>query len=106
MSDEVSASKAATSESKLMPTIFDKIINRSIPADIVYEDDQCMAFRDVSPQAPVHILVIPKRRISMLSEAVEEDAEVEFYIFNYYFFFFTFILPNENYKITLSVLLL
>lgn len=48
-------------------TIFSKIIRREIPADIVYEDDDVLAFRDVSPQAPVHILVIPKRpRVNLL----------------------------------------
>ena len=50
-------------------TIFDKIIKRQIPADIVYEDDLCLAFRDVNPQAPVHILLIPKTSIDMLSNA-------------------------------------
>jgi diadenosine tetraphosphate (Ap4A) HIT family hydrolase len=44
------------------PTIFDKIINKEIKADIVYEDDQALAFRDITKQAPVHILVIPKHR--------------------------------------------
>ena len=47
-------------------TIFDKIISKQIPSDIVYEDDQALAFRDISPQAPTHILIIPKRRIAML----------------------------------------
>jgi histidine triad (HIT) family protein len=50
-------------------TIFDKIIKRQIPADIVYEDDLCLAFRDVNPQAPVHILLIPKMSLDMLSNA-------------------------------------
>ncbi|MGI9228331.1 MAG: histidine triad nucleotide-binding protein [Gammaproteobacteria bacterium] len=54
-------------------TIFSKIINREIPADIVYEDDQCLAFRDVNPQAPVHVLVIPKQPIARLAEAKAED---------------------------------
>ena len=44
------------------PTIFDKIISKEIPAKIVYEDEQSLAFRDVNPQAPTHILVIPKIR--------------------------------------------
>ena len=47
-------------------SIFDKIIAKQIPADIVYEDDKALAFRDIQPQAPVHILVIPKHRISMM----------------------------------------
>ena len=44
-------------------TLFEKIIDREIPADIVFEDDLCLAFRDINPQAPVHILVIPKKPI-------------------------------------------
>ena len=56
-----------------MSTIFAKIINREIPASIVYEDDHCLAFRDVNPQAPIHVLVIPKREIPQLSDATAED---------------------------------
>jgi len=55
-------------------TIFGKIIRREIPADIVYEDDQALAFRDVNPQAPTHILVIPKKTIPRLSEAASADT--------------------------------
>ena len=55
------------------PTLFEKIIAREIPADIVYEDELCLAFRDINPQAPVHILVIPKKLIPMVGEAREED---------------------------------
>lgn len=54
-------------------TIFGKIIRREIPADIVYEDDLCLAFRDANPQAPVHILVIPKQAIAKLSDAESKD---------------------------------
>lgn len=54
-------------------TIFTKIINKEIPADIVFEDDSCIAFRDVNPQAPTHILVIPKVQIARLAEAGEDD---------------------------------
>jgi len=54
-------------------TIFSKIISREIPADILYEDDQCLAFRDVNPQAPTHFLVIPKKPIAKLSDATEGD---------------------------------
>jgi len=54
-------------------TIFSKIIKREIPADIIYEDDLALAFRDVHPQAPVHFLVIPKKPIVKLSEATIED---------------------------------
>ncbi|XP_058462371.1 uncharacterized HIT-like protein Synpcc7942_1390 [Malaya genurostris] len=56
-------------------TIFDKIIKRQIPADIIYEDDKCLAFNDVSPQGPVHFLVIPKRCISKLTDGTETDVE-------------------------------
>ena len=54
-------------------TIFSKIIRKEIPADIVFEDDLCLAFRDVNPQAPTHILIIPKRPIPKLAEATDED---------------------------------
>ena len=55
-------------------TIFSKIIRREIPADIVHEDDQCLAFRDIQPQAPTHILVIPKKIIAGVQCAVVDDA--------------------------------
>lgn len=54
-------------------TIFSKIIRKEIPADIVYEDGLCLAFRDVNPQAPTHVLVIPKKPIPKLAEATDED---------------------------------
>jgi len=54
-------------------TIFDKIIRREIPADIVYEDDLCLAFRDVNPQAPTHVLLIPKQEIPRLADAKAAD---------------------------------
>ncbi|MBD1859191.1 histidine triad nucleotide-binding protein [Leptolyngbya boryana CZ1] len=54
-------------------TIFGKIIRKEIPADIVYEDDLALAFRDVNPQAPVHILVIPKQPIAKLADAESQD---------------------------------
>lgn len=54
-------------------TLFEKIIAREIPADIVYEDDLVLAFRDINPQAPTHILTIPKKPISRVGEAAEED---------------------------------
>ncbi|MBW2471005.1 MAG: histidine triad nucleotide-binding protein [Deltaproteobacteria bacterium] len=59
-----------------MATIFTKIINKEIPADIVYEDDLCLAFRDINPQAPVHILIIPKKPLSILNDAEIEDQEL------------------------------
>ena len=55
-------------------TIFTKIINREIPADIVYEDDQCLAFNDINPKAAMHVLVIPKKPIAMLADTTNEDV--------------------------------
>lgn len=57
-----------------MPTVFTKIINKEIPADILYEDDDVLAFRDIHPLAPVHVLVIPKREISSINELASDDA--------------------------------
>ncbi|HEY4146201.1 histidine triad nucleotide-binding protein [Pinirhizobacter sp.] len=57
-------------------TIFAKIVRREIPADIVYEDDDVLAFRDLNPQAPVHVLFIPKRAIASLGDATTADAEL------------------------------
>ena len=57
-------------------TIFSKIIRREIPANIVYEDDLCLAFTDINPQAPTHILVIPKKPIPKLEEAEESDQNL------------------------------
>ena len=57
-------------------TIFAKIIKGEIPAKVVYDDEQCMAFHDVSPQAPVHVLVIPKKPIESLEHATAEDKSV------------------------------
>jgi histidine triad (HIT) family protein len=54
-------------------TIFKKIIDHEIPAEIVYEDDLCLAFRDVKPAAPTHLLVIPKKEIPAVSQIAEED---------------------------------
>ena len=54
-------------------TIFEKIAAREIPAKIIYEDGEVIAFHDVNPQAPVHVLVVPKRAISRLAEATESD---------------------------------
>jgi len=57
-----------------MTTLFNKIINREIPAQIVHEDDLCLAFKDINPQAPVHILLIPKKPIRSLAEIQTQDA--------------------------------
>lgn len=57
-------------------TIFSKIIRKEIPAKIVYEDDLCMAFHDISPQAPIHILVIPKKEVVSLANVSTEDQKL------------------------------
>ena len=54
-------------------TIFKRIIDKEVPADIIYEDDLCLAFRDISPQAPTHVLVIPKKEIVSVATIAEED---------------------------------
>jgi len=55
-------------------TIFQRIIDREIKADIVYEDDRSLVFRDVNPQAPTHVLIIPKKRIVSVADLCDEDA--------------------------------
>ena len=57
-------------------TIFSKIIRREIPADIVHETDEVLAFRDINPQAPIHVLVIPKKGIVNMIHAQDADAEL------------------------------
>lgn len=75
MSSEIDqALKAAKEVQK--ETIFDKIISKQIPADIIFEDDKCLAFNDINPQAPTHFLVIPKRRIPTLDASGEDDKDV------------------------------
>ena len=57
-------------------TLFEKVIAREVPSDIIYEDDLVVAFRDIKPQAPVHVLIVPKQRIARLAEAKPEDHKV------------------------------
>jgi histidine triad (HIT) family protein len=57
-------------------TLFEKIAAREIPAEIVYEDDLVLAFRDIKPGAPVHVLIVPKKRIPRIAEATPEDHKV------------------------------
>jgi len=59
-----------------MSTIFSKIINKEIHADILFENDKILAFRDISPQAPVHFLVIPKKEIRTMNDINEEDKSL------------------------------
>eukprot|EP00603_Paraphysomonas_imperforata_P009455 CAMPEP_0114430486 /NCGR_PEP_ID=MMETSP0103-20121206/10067_1 /TAXON_ID=37642 ORGANISM="Paraphysomonas imperforata, Strain PA2" /NCGR_SAMPLE_ID=MMETSP0103 /ASSEMBLY_ACC=CAM_ASM_000201 /LENGTH=136 /DNA_ID=CAMNT_0001599937 /DNA_START=136 /DNA_END=546 /DNA_ORIENTATION=- len=79
MSNEVTAAEQAQSTDPAInpqaPTFFDKLVNKEIPADIIYEDDLCMAFNDIAPQAPVHFLVIPKNKdgLNRLSNAREDQ---------------------------------
>jgi histidine triad (HIT) family protein len=60
----------------MQDNIFLKIIQRQLPADIVYEDDRCLAFKDIHPQAPVHILLVPKKVIPTHADIREEDREL------------------------------
>ena len=73
MASEVAAAQSAKPS---VETIFDKIIRKQIPASVVYDDDKCLAFKDINPQAPVHVLLIPKvkGRMDMLSNSTPEDA--------------------------------
>ena len=57
-------------------TLFTKIINREIPADIVYEDDLCLAFKDINPVAPIHVLIIPKKNIKTINDIQSNDKEL------------------------------
>ena len=54
-------------------TLFEKICDREIPGDIVYEDEQCVCFRDITPQAPVHLILVPRRPIPRIAETVAQD---------------------------------
>jgi len=79
-SNSSSGTSGTLEPDKPMPTIFDRILDKEIPSDTVYEDDLCLAFKDIAPKAPVHILVIPKARdIPRISEVpiVKGDKESE-----------------------------
>ncbi|XP_068587922.1 adenosine 5'-monophosphoramidase HINT1 [Cebidichthys violaceus] len=73
MADEMAKAQAAKPGGD---TIFGKIIRKEIPVNLLYEDDKCVAFPDITPQAPTHILVVPKKPIVQLSKAEESDAEL------------------------------
>ena len=75
--------------------IFCKIINREIPSKIVYEDDKVIAFNDVNPAAPIHILVIPKKHIETLLDVTEEDSNLIAYIYK---------IINKKKKIKMTIL--
>ncbi|KAF7113713.1 hypothetical protein RHSIM_RhsimUnG0109300 [Rhododendron simsii] len=76
--EEASARAAAATADTGAPTIFDKIIAKEIPSSIVYEDEKVLAFRDINPQAPVHVLVIPKLRdgLTDLGKAEERHRDI------------------------------
>ena len=57
-------------------TIFEKIIDRELPSNIIYEDDKCIAIEDIAPKAPIHILIIPKKPIQKLSESKKSDQDL------------------------------
>lgn len=71
MADETAKAQTAKAGGD---TIFGKIIRKEIPTTLIFEDDQCVAFNDISPQAPTHILVVPKKPIVQLSQAEDDDA--------------------------------
>ncbi|XP_063901552.1 adenosine 5'-monophosphoramidase HINT2-like isoform X2 [Zophobas morio] len=74
MSDEVEKARKSNQDSG--PSIFSKILSKEIPSTAVYEDDLCYAFKDVIPQAPVHILLIPRKPIPGISRAEEKDKDL------------------------------
>ena len=57
-------------------TIFKKIIDGEVPTDIVYQDEECLAFRDINPQAPMHVLVIPRKHIATINDIEPDDQEI------------------------------
>ena len=62
-------------------TLFERIIDRDIPADIIYEDDRCVAFRDVDPQAPTHVLVVPRKVVPTLNDLAADDEPLVGHLF-------------------------
>lgn len=75
MSSEVDQALKATKHTQ-KETLFDKILSKQLPADIIFEDDKCLAFNDINPQAPTHFLIIPKKRIPKLDDSKEVDKDV------------------------------
>uniref|UniRef100_A0A8I3N9E9 Histidine triad nucleotide binding protein 1 n=1 Tax=Canis lupus familiaris TaxID=9615 RepID=A0A8I3N9E9_CANLF len=93
MADEIAKAQAARPGGD---TIFGKIIRKEIPAKIIFEDDQCLAFHDISPQAPTHFLVIPKKHISQISVAEDDDESVSKFTNTIDFLAFFFFLIWET----------
>ncbi|KAK2397285.1 Histidine triad nucleotide-binding protein 1, variant 2 [Trifolium repens] len=77
MASEKEAALAATPPDTDSPTIFDKIIKKEIPSTVVYEDDKVLAFRDIEPQGPTHILVIPKVRDGLTGISKAEERHID-----------------------------
>ncbi|XP_058507912.1 histidine triad nucleotide-binding protein 1 [Solea solea] len=73
MADETAKAQAAKPGGD---TIFGKIIRKEIPVDLIYEDEKCVVFPDINPQAPTHFLVVPKKPIVQMSQAEDGDAEL------------------------------
>ena len=104
MINEVDASAIAKSTDPAInpsaPTFFDKLVAKQIPANIIFEDDKCMAFRDINPQGPVHFLVIPKDKdgLNRLSNSREDQKDILVrYIMNVVVVVnLTIILSNSN----------
>lgn len=65
-----------------MPSLFSRIIDGEIPADIVYRDEQCTAFRDIHPQAPVHVLIVPNREIPTVNDVTPADEQLVGHMFS------------------------
>ncbi len=76
MSGEEEKARSASAPADGEKTIFGKILDGEIPCKFIHEDDQCVAFNDVSPQAPKHFLVIPRKPITMLEKAEDQDEKV------------------------------
>ncbi len=62
-------------------TLFEKICDREIPADIVHEDELCVCFKDIAPQAPVHLLLVPRKPVPRIAEAADEDRDLIGHLF-------------------------
>ncbi|OQR70984.1 histidine triad nucleotide-binding protein 2 [Tropilaelaps mercedesae] len=78
MADEVTNAARAAKEHATtgQPTIFAKILDGTIPAEIIHNDDKCIAFKDINPQAPTHFLVIPRKPLEMLEKVEDSDQDL------------------------------
>ena len=65
----------------MVETIFQKIIDKEIPSDIIYEDEKSLVFKDINPVAPIHILIIPKKQIEKISDAEQTDQDLLGHLF-------------------------